>query len=331
MAGLLFAFQVVAESTKQPVIGLIVKTENNPFFVAMAEAAKAKAIELGVELRFYAGEYDGDTPTQVAAIGQLVEANAVAILLAPSDPKVLSGAVAKAREAGVMVIAIDTPFEDASSVDATFATDNFRAGELVGKWVKARLGSAVDQVKLATLDGSGTQVTVEVQRNQGFLHGMGVDIAEPGVMYDEADSRIVAHAATFGTTDGGRSAMRNLIERVPEVNLVFAINEPAAAGAYQALKSLGRENDVLIVSIDGGCQGVEMVASGEIGATVMQYPGRMVSKGIEAALAYVSSGEKPVNSPGLDFYDTGTTLVTSEPVAGLQSMSGDEARSQCWN
>jgi fructose transport system substrate-binding protein len=66
------------------------------------------------------------------------------------------------------------------------------------------------------------------------------------------------------------------------INVVYTINEPAAAGAYEALKAIGRENDVLIVSVDGGCPGVQNVKDGVIGATSQQYPLLMASLGIEA-------------------------------------------------
>ena len=66
--------------------------------------------------------------------------------------------------------------------------------------------------------------------------------------------------------------MENLLQKDPDINVVHTINEPAAAGAYEALKAVGKESDVLIVSVDGGCPGVKNVAEGVIGATSQQYP-----------------------------------------------------------
>ena len=328
-AGLACCLFAASATAGEPIVGLIVKTESNPFFVRMNEAAREKAGELGVELRIFAGKYDGDTATQAEAVENLVAAGAAVILIAPSDPAALAGAVGKARAAGVPVIALDTPFDPADTVDITFATDNFRAGELIGKWARATMGDAADTAKIATLDGSGTQVTVEVLRNQGFLKGFGVDLADHATMYDERDARIAGHGATFGSEQGGRVAMRKLLGEKPEIDLVYAINEPAAAGAHAALEALGMENDIVIVSVDGGCQGVAMVATGALGATAMQYPIRMAALGVEAAVEFTRTGRMPGNTPGLDFHDTGVTLVTDKPVPGIPSISSERALMEC--
>ncbi len=84
---------------------------------------------------------------------------------------------------------------------------------------------------------------------------------------------------TAGSEEGGRKAMENLLQKDPGVNVVYTINEPAAAGAYEALKAVGKEKDVLIVSVDGGCPGVKNVEAGVIGATSMQFPLLMASHG----------------------------------------------------
>ncbi len=312
------------------IVGLITKTEDNPFFVTMREGASKRAGELGVELRTFAGRFDGDADTQVRAIDRLLDAGATGILIAPSDPGTLLDAVARARRAGVLVIALDTPFDPANAVDGTFATDNFRAGELIGLWARAAMGASAEDARIATLDGSGTQVTVEVLRNQGFLKGFGIDVKDPGRMYDEDDPRILGSAATMGTVEGGRSAMARLMRDDPAINVVYAINEPAAAGAHAALRGSGVADEVLIVTIDGGCDGVRSVAAGEVGATAMQYPLRMASLGIEAVVEYERTGGRPENTPGLDFHDTGATLVTDEPVAGIPSIGTDRSLSECW-
>ena len=313
-----------------PVVGLIVKTDANPFFATMKRAAIEKARALGVELRTWSGAYDGDTETQIGAIEALVDAGAKGILIAPSDPGALAEAVARAREAGLMVVALDTPFDTPESVDATFATDNFRAGELIGMWARARLGESTMRARIATLDGFEAPITVDVLRNQGFLSGFGVDIRDPGRKYDEDDPRIVGSGATGGTEEGGRAAMDALLRAHPGIGVVYAINEPAAAGAHAALRALGMEKDVTIVTVDGGCRGVRDVAAGAIGATAMQYPVRMAALGLEAVVAFLRTDRKPENTPGLDFHDTGVTLVTDAPVPGIPSISSEQALKACW-
>ncbi len=309
---------------------LITKTDTNPFFVKMKEGAQAKADELGMTLKSFAGKVDGDHETQVAAIETCILDGAKGILLTASDTSSIVSAVQQARDAGLVVIALDTPLSPADAADATFATDNFLAGELIGKWAAATLGDAAADAKIAMLDLAVSQPTVSVLRNQGFLQGFGIDLADPNVIGDEDDARIVGSDVTAGNEEGGRKAMENLLATDPGINLVYTINEPAAAGAYEALTSIGREGDVLIVSVDGGCPGVQNVADGVIGATSQQYPLAMAALGIEAIYAYAQDGTLPEPTEGKDFFDTGVALVTDQPAEGVESISVAEGQELCW-
>ena len=309
---------------------LITKTDTNPFFVKMREGALAKSEELGVELSTYAGKVDGDNETQVAAIETCIADGAKGILLTPSDTSAIVSTVQQARDAGLVVIALDTPLEPIEAADMTFATDNFVAGELIGKWAAATLGEEAANAKIAMLDIAVSQPTVGVLRDQGFLQGFGIDLADPSKWGDETDPRIVGNDVTLGNEEGGRKAMENLLAIDPMINVVYTINEPAAAGAYETLKAIGRENDVMIVSVDGGCPGVANVKAGIIGATSQQYPLLMASLGIEAIVAWAKDGTKPPNTPGKDFFDTGVALVTDNPVEGVDSIDTDEGTRLCW-
>lgn len=309
---------------------LITKTDTNPFFVKMREGAEAKAEELGMTLKSYAGRIDGDHETQVAAIETCIADGASGILLTASDTSSIVTAVQQARDAGLVVIALDTPLEPIDAADATFATDNFLAGELIGQWAKAQLGDAAADAKIAMLDLSVSQPSVGVLRDQGFLQGFGIELGDPNKWGDETDPRIVGHAVTAGNEEGGRKAMENLLAIEPMINVVYTINEPAAAGAYEALKSLGRENDVLIVSVDGGCPGIANIKDGVIGATAQQYPLLMASLGVEAIFAWAKDGIKPEVTPGKAFFDTGVALVTDAPVDGVESIDTTEGTKLCW-
>ena len=312
------------------VVCLITKTDTNPFFVKMKEGAEAKATELGMELQSYAGKIDGDVETQVAAVESCVAAGAKGILITPSDSRALVPVVTQAREAGLLVIALDTPLEPTDAADATFATDNFKAGVLIGEWAKAKLGDAAADAKIGLLDLNASEVSVDYLRNQGFLTGFGIDVKNPTDIGDEDDPRIVGNDVTDGNEEGGRRAMENLLQRDPGINVVYTINEPAAAGAYEALKAVGMESDVLIVSVDGGCPGVQNVKEEIIGATSMQFPLLMASLGIEAIKTFAETGAKPEPSPGLDFFNTGVELITDQPVDGLKSLSSDDGLAKCW-
>jgi fructose transport system substrate-binding protein len=298
--------------------------------VKMREGATAKAEEMGITLNSYAGKVDGDHETQVQAIETCIANGAKGILLTASDSASIVPVVQQARDAGLLVIALDTPLEPINAADMTFATDNFLAGELIGKWAAATLGDAAADAKIGMLDLAISQPTVGVLRDQGFLQGFGIDLGDPNKWGDETDPRIVGNDITSGNEEGGRKAMENLLAKDPGINVVYTINEPAAAGAYEALKSIGRENDVLIVSVDGGCPGIQNVAEGVIGATSQQYPLLMASLGIEAIAAWAKDGTKPAATEGKDFFDTGVSLVTDKPAAGVDSISVAEGTDRCW-
>ena len=303
-------------------VGLITKTETNPFFVKMKEGAQQKADELGATLLTGAGKFDGDNESQVAAIENMVNAGVRGILITPSDTTAIVPAIQKAREAGVLVIALDTPTDPMNATDALFATDNFKAGVLIGQYARAVMRGK--PLKIATLDlQSG--ITVSVLRHNGFLVGMGLSTVD-NTATDQANSaEVVCSRDTQGDQAKGQSAMESCLQKDPDINLVYTINEPAAFGAYTALKAAGREKDVLIISVDGGCQGVQGIVDGQIGATAQQYPLKMASMGVEAVVEYAQRGKKPSG-----YTDTGVTLITDKPQSGVDSQDTTYGLDACW-
>src|SRR5439155_22936062 len=130
---------------------------------------------------------------------------------------------------------------------------------------------------------------------------------------------------SYGDQAKGQTAMENCLQKAPDVNLVYTINEPAAAGAFNALKKAGKEKNVIIVSIDGGCQGVADVGTGRIAATSQQYPLKMAAMGVEAAVEYVRTGRKPSG-----YTDTGLTVIAAKPMAGVKSAGVRTGTELCW-
>jgi fructose transport system substrate-binding protein len=311
-------------------VGLITKTETNPFFVKMKEGADSSAKSLGASVQSFAGKKDGDNESQVAAVESLISAGAKGLMITPSDSKAIVPSLDKARQAGLLVIALDTQTEPADAADITYATDNFAAGEAIGKWAKGTFEKDGKQAKIAMLDLNADGVSVDVQRDQGFLTGFGVDVGDKTKIGDESDPRIVGHDVTDGAEEGGRTAMENLLQKSPDINLVYTINEPAAAGAYEAIKAAGKAKDVTLVSVDGGCPGVENVKKGVIGATAQQYPLKMAEMGVKAIVDYAKDGKKPEAPAGQSFIDTGVTLITDEPAEGVESKDTAFGLENCW-
>ena len=308
---------------------LITKNNTNPFFVKMKEGAEAAATAAGLDFQAYAGEKDGDAAPQITAIENCVAAGAKGILITASNDSV-APALKDARAAGILVIALDTPIADPEAQDMTFATDNFEAGILIGKWAAATLGAEAANAKIAMLNINKDNISVDVQRNTGFLTGFGIAVPDLSVMDSEDDPRVIGHESSDANPEGGLRAMETLLAKDPDINVVYTINEPAAEGAYQALKNAGKEGQAIIVSVDGGCPGVASVKSGVIGATSQQYPLLMASKGIEAIAAFAKDGTKPAASDGLTFFNTGVNLVTDKPAEGVTSIDSTKGTELCW-
>ena len=319
-------------------VTLITKTSTNPFFIAMQKGAQAAGEKNGVAITTAAGKSDGDTDTQVKAIEAAVARGDKGILITPTGPAVNS-AIDNARNADLYVIALDTPTDPPDVADITFATDNFAAGELIGKWAADQMDGK--KATIAMLDLNNKQiVTVDYNRDQGFLTGMGIDVKDKAKNGDEdktgkytggkgGDYEIVCNEPTLGAADTGKTAMENCLSKNKNINLVYTINEPSAGGAAEALRDAGVK--ATIVSVDGGCDpGLKLVKDGTIGATSQQYPVKMAELGVEAIKTIEEGGEKPANTAGKEFYDTGVALVTDKKAEGVDSISVAEGEKLCW-
>ncbi len=317
--GLALSSAAMAEDV---VVGLITKTETNPFFIKMKEGAQQEAKKHGVKLLSAAGRADGDNAGQVTAMENMIAAGAKTILITPSDAQAIVPSIKKARKQGVMVIALDSPTDPQDAVDALFATDNYKAGVLIGEYAKAAMKDK--KPVIATLDLFPGH-PVGAQRHNGFMKGFGLKSLEASSNELASDDAVVCMADSYGDQAKGQTAMENCLQKDPNINLVYTINEPAAAGAYRALKSIGREKDVMIVSVDGGCAGVKNLEAGRIAATSQQYPLKMAAMGVEAGLKYAKSGEKASG-----YTDTGVELIVHTPVEGVESKDAKFGLEKCW-
>ncbi len=303
----------------EPVVGLITKTETNPFFVKMKEGAQGEAKKLGAKLLTAAGKTDGDTAGQITAIENMVAAGAKTILITSSGDAI-NPTLKKVRAQGVQVIALDSPVAEA---DALFATDNYKAGVLIGQYAKAALGNK--KAVIATLDLFPGH-PVGAQRHNGFLQGMGLNAPDAkSNTLGGAAAGVACMADSYGDAAKGQTGMENCLQKNPNINLVYTINEPAAAGAYKALKAAGKDKDVVIVSVDGGCQGIKDVGAGMIAATSQQYPLKMAAMGVAAGVQYAKDGKRQSG-----YTDTGVTLIAGKPVTGVQSADVKTGMDLCW-
>ena len=298
-------------------IGLITKTDSNPYFISMRDAAQAEADKVGAELTAAAGTADGDNDSQVTAVQNMIASGVKAILITPNDSKAIVPTLLDAQEKGIFVAALDTQTEGNEGVDATWATDNTKAGEQQGAYVKAALGSTTPVLAMLDLQPG---VSVGDQRHNGFLSGMGLTDDSPEIAGTEN---------TSGDQGKGQTAMENLLQKNPNINSVYTINEPAAIGAATALENAGKTDSVIVGSIDGGCAGVQAVKDGKIAATVMQFPAKMAVAGVDAAVDFAKDGTKPT-VPDTGYIDTGVQLITDKPLGDLDSQDTAWGLDNCW-
>jgi len=317
-------------------IALILKTLTNPYFVQMQNDAKAQAAKDNVTLHIASGTKDGDTQTQIDEIGNAISRGDKGILITTNGDAV-NTALGQARAAGLFVIALDSPTNPVTTVDITYATDNEAAGKLIGQQAAAALGGK--PAVIAMLDAFNDQiVAVDIQRDHGFLEGMGIDPGSTTQNAKEAKTgkysggtyTVACHQPSHGAVDGGRTAMENCLSANPDINIVYTINEPTGQGAYNALKAAGKTADALIYSIDGSCSGLKLVASGVLAADAVQFPGKMASLGVDSIAKLVRGGSKPVNTAGKSFFDTGTGLIANKAYPGVVSALPATGTSTCW-
>ncbi|MBD0280881.1 MAG: substrate-binding domain-containing protein [Thermoleophilaceae bacterium] len=298
-------------------LGLITKQEENPFFVTMREVAEDVADENDVNLLTAAGKSDVDNASQVRALAEMTRDGAEGIMIVPARSRAIVPAIETAREAGVIVVALDTPTQPRSAVEALYATNNRRAGNLIGRYAKAKAEEDGIEPRIAMLD-LAPGISVGELRHEGFLTGFGID---------DGDPEIVGSAYAQGDEDNARATMARLLDEDPGINIVYTINEPTAFGAIDALKEAGRDmDDVIIVSIDGSCDAIKNgVRTGEIDATSQQYPENMAREGLEAVAEAVRGGPSPSG-----FLDTGVELITADPVEGVESEDEAFGVRNCW-
>jgi fructose transport system substrate-binding protein len=295
-------------------VGLITKDATNPFFVKMHAGANAAASKAGAELIYAAGKSSSDNAGQITAIENMVTAGVKGILITVADAKAENAAIAQARAKGVLVIALDSPTSPTTAVDALFATNNFNAGVFIGKY--ARAATKGRKVTIAMLDEHAGS-SVGALRHNGFLKGFGIK---------KNDKQIACVANGGGQQTQSQPAMENCLQKNPNINVLYTINEPSAAGAWTALKKAGKsKNAVTIVSVDGGCAGVRNVRAGVIDATSQQYPLRMASLGVAAVVKFANGGKKASG-----YTDTGLNLIAAKPLKGVPSKSVKYGLANCW-
>ena len=275
-------------------IGISIGSMGNPFYVALANGATAKAKEINPNVDVIALGYDYDLNKQFTQIDNFIAAGVDLILFTPADSQAVAPAIARALAAGIPMVAVDTAAEGA---DATVTTDNVQAGEIACQYIVDKLGGKGD-----VIIQNSNQVSAVVDRVVGCKE---VFAKNPGinVLSDDQNGQ--------GSREGGMNVMQGHLTRYEKIDAVFAINDPQAIGTDLAARQQNRGN-ILITSVDGAPDievALKDANSPMIQASSSQNPYLMARRAVELGVQ-ILNGEKPANP--VELMDS--KLITRENV-----------------
>jgi ribose transport system substrate-binding protein len=266
-----------AETKKLDSVALTVGDLGNPFFVQIAHGAETKAKQINGKVKFSALSSSYDVNTQTNQIDNFISSNVNLILLGAADSKGIAPAVMRAKQAGVVVIAVDVGAD--GGVDATVTSNNKQAGTKDGIYVAERLKG-----KGQILIVNGPPVTAVTDRVAGFVE----EISK------HPDLKIVSQDQNAGgSRDGGLRVMSDLLTAFKKIDAVFAINDPTAIGCDLAAKQAQRK-DFFIVGVDGSPDIVPFLKDpgSLIAATAAQDPYLMAEEAVKIGDEIIR-GKKP--------------------------------------
>lgn len=269
------------------VIGLSISTQNNPFFVTLAEGAKKAAKQAGVPLTVV--DASDDATQQVSDIEDLVSKNVSVLIVNPVDSDAVTGAVEAAIAKGVRVISVDRVVNGVD-IDCQIASDNVAGAELATQYIVDTLGENVKTAELVGTSGA----SASIDRSQGFHN-----------IADKKLKVVASQTADFDRTQG-MTVMENMLQADSSIQAVFAGNDEMALGAVEAIS--GAKKDVLVVGFDATDDAIEAISQGRMGATIAQQPDLIGSTAVENAIRLTKGESIPKEIP------VEVTLITKDTV-----------------
>ena len=268
-------------------IGLSISTQNNPFFVTLAEGAKKAAKQAGVPLTVV--DASDDATKQVSDIEDLVSKNVSVLIVNPVDSDAVTGAVEAAIAKGVRVISVDRVVNGVD-IDCQIASDNVAGAELATQYIVDTLGENVKTAELVGTSGA----SAAIDRSQGFHN-----------IADKKLKVVASQTADFDRTQG-MTVMENMLQADSSIQAVFAGNDEMALGAVEAIS--GAKKDVLVVGFDATDDTIEAIRQGRMGATIAQQPDLIGSTAVENAIRLTKGESIPKEIP------VEVTLITKDTV-----------------
>lgn len=252
-----------AGGDKKITIGFSVSTQNNPFFVTMAEAVKAEASKAGVNVKIV--DAQNDPAKQANDVADLLQGKVNVLIVNPVDSAAISNSVIEANKAKIPVITIDRS-SDKGDVAAHIASNNIKGGEMAAQYIVSKLGA---QTPVAELEGiPGASATRE--RGEGF-HNIA-----------DKELKVLAKQNADFDRSKGLTVAENMLQANPDIKAIFAQNDEMALGAAGAAKSANKQ--ILIIGFDGTADGMKAIEDGSLAATIAQQPDKMGEIGVDVAL-----------------------------------------------
>jgi len=282
MAGVLAASGLAVSKIAEAIpdgkltIALVLKSLADPFTLALSSAAEnyQKHFASQFDLNVVGTSTELDTPSQIRIVDDLIAARTNAIVLAPADSKALVPAVIRAINAGVIVVAIDNPLDEADLAAAHLTVpfvgpDNRKGALMVANYLasKLRRGDEVGIVEGVTRDRNAQQ------RTEGFRSAM-----------DAAGMKVVAVAPGDYAYAQGKAAAATILAQHPRLRALLCGNDNMATGAVDAVRNAHRTGSVYITGYNNNPAIKPLLDTGRILATVDQFAARQAVFGVDVAL-----------------------------------------------
>lgn len=279
-------------------IGFVGMTLNNEYHISVANGAKEKAAELGVNIDVQAGDQHASSDQQLTIIENMIANKVDGIVIVPSSSEGLETALKKCKEEGIPLVNADTILnaDVLKNVDLKvpfYGTDNYTGAKLAGEYVKENLPVGTVTAILTGIEGQ--QNTAD--RRNGFIDGAGDHI------------KVVAEQTANWEVDQGYTAAQNILSANPDLQLFFCSNDNMGIGALRAVQEAGLQDQVKIIGFDGVSEALNLVESGDFLVTVAQDPAKMGVLAVDNLVKIIKGEEYE------DYVDTGCKLITKDNVA----------------
>jgi len=259
------------------VIGVSLLTMANPFFKVMGDAMKAEGAKNNYDVIVEAGEMD--PARQRDQVNDFIVKKVNAIILSPCDSRSIGTSIQAANKAGIPVFTADIASMDrAAKVVSHVATDNYEGGKLAGQAMIEALGG---NGNVAIIDHP--EVESVIQRTRGFREAVA---GAKGI-------KIVAQLPGGAQRDTAFKTAQDILEKNPQLNGIFAINDPTALGAVAAIEKAGRVGKIKVIGFDGQPEAKQAIKEGKIYADAIQFPEKIGTMAIQAVSKYMAGEQVP--------------------------------------